>query len=141
MAASVARTRGPVTTSIAPAQSLDPVTQWIDKIIQQNTHMNFVDRIARPELYPTLPLDDGTGDFATHKMAWSTYGPAQTPIVYPTIIYDRNKGSLQQLDDDAAFRYAMDNKEFIPFDTPEQADVFSREYKQHWRDGKGPIGY
>ena len=103
--------------------------------------MNFVDRIARPELYPTLPLNDGTGSMATHKMSWSTYGDKQTPIVYPTVIYDRNTNTLKQLDDDAAFRHAMDNNEFLSFDSPEQADVFSREYKRHWRNGKGPLGY
>lgn len=122
-----------------PQMNDEQMNAWIDQTIGKNTHLNFIDRVARPELYPTLPTEDG--GMMTHKMAWSTTGKDNMPVVYPTVIFDPNSMALKQLDDDAAFEHAMKTKEFLPFPTEQSADLFSREYKRHWRDGKGPQGY
>jgi len=119
-----------------PLQQPDPTNKWVDSIIKQNSHMNFVDRIARPELYPTIPQEKG---MATHLMAWGDIDGK--PSVFPTIVFDPNSQQLQKLSMDEAFDHAMKTKEFIPFDSEDEADQFSREYKRHWRNGKGPKGY
>jgi hypothetical protein len=113
------------------------LNSWVDQIIGKNTNLNFIDRVARPELYPTLPQEGG--GMATHKMAWGDIDGR--PAVFPTVIFDPNTKSLQELDMDAAFEHAMKTKQYLPFDNEEMADLFSREYKRHWRDGKGPEGY
>lgn len=112
------------------------MNQWIDSILSKNTHMNFVDRVVRPELYPTLPHKKG---IATHLMAWGDIDGK--PSVFPTIIYDPNSQGLKKLSMDEAFDHAMKTKEFIPFNSEDEADLFSQQYKRHWRDGKGPKGY
>jgi len=114
----------------------DLTNDWVDSVIQSNRHINFVDRIARPELYPTL--DKGNGVSATHLMSWSTMGKDQIPIVYPNVIFDPNTRKLKELTPDEAFQYAVVSGEYIPFATERAADTFSREYKRHWRNGKNP---
>lgn len=141
VASNVARTRGPVADSVAPADD-SHITDWVDKIITSNTDKNFVDRLARPELYPVLPRPDlGEGNYSTHLMSWSTVGPKQTPIVYPSVIFDPPTRSLKMLNQDEAFNHAMKTGEYLPFKSPKEADLFTREYKRHWRGGKGPVGY
>lgn len=120
----------------AQPQADQELNGWVDQIIGKNTNLNFVDRIARPEQYPTLPLDGG---MATHLMAWGDIDGK--PAVFPTIIFDDATKSLKMLDMESAFDHAMKTKQYIPFDTEEEADLFSKEYKRHWREGKGPKGY
>lgn len=109
---------------------------WVDSIVNQHRNLNFVDRIARPQIYPTFPVDDRT--IATHQMSWSTTGKEQTPIVYPHVIFDPETRKLKQLKPDEAYEYAIQSGEFIPFSTSQAAETFSREYKRHWRNGKEP---
>jgi hypothetical protein len=120
----------------APAQDKE-LDSWVDSIIGKNTNLNFIDRVARPDQYPTLPMPDGT--MATHLMSWGDIDGK--PAVFPTVIFDPNTKGLQALDMDAAFEHAMKTKEYLPFDNEEMADLFSKEYKRHWREGKGPKGY
>ena len=122
-----------------PQMNDEQLNAWIDQLIQNNTNLNFIDRVARPTEYPTLPQPDG--GMATHLMSWGTMGKDKTPIAYPSVIFDPESRALQQLEPDAAFDHAMKNKEYLTFPTPESADLFSREYKRHWRDNKGPRGY
>jgi len=100
----------------------------IEKILDANKDKNFVDRILNKDNYPSI--DNGDGTSSTHKMAW---GEADGKyFVYPTIVQDKDTKELKQLDPDAAFRYAMNNKEFVEFDNPEDAEQFSTEYKSVW---------
>lgn len=111
----------------------DPeLDSWVDSIVNSNLRMNFVDRIARPNLYPSLPIQDG---IATHMMAWGHI--KGKPSVYPTIIFDPNTMKLQQLSDDDAYDHAIRSKEFIPFGSEEEADLFSKQYKRFWRNRNG----
>lgn len=131
--------RMPQNTPTSVANTAPDPYGFINKMIEDNTHLNFVDRIARADQYPTLDL--GNGDIATHKMGWSTIGSNRQPIVYPTVIYDSETQALKQLGDRDALEHAVHTKEFLPFTTPQQADLFSREYKRYWQNGKGPKGY
>jgi hypothetical protein len=108
---------------------------WVDSVINQYRNLNFVDRVAHPDKYPTLPLDDE--NIATHLMMWGNLDDG-TAIVYPSVVYDDATKALKKLDDDAAFDYALKSGEYIPFPNDNAADTFSREYKRHWRDGKEP---
>jgi len=101
--------------------------QKLMKILANNMQMNFVKRILSPDLYPTMDL--GNGDYATHKMAYSTGDGGA--YVYPTIVY--KNGQLEQLNGKDAWDYANQNKELIRFDSPEEADWFSKNYKKIWR--------
>lgn len=125
--------------SATPRMNEDQLNAWIDATIKNNTQKNFIDRIARAQEYPVLPTEDG--GMATHMMSWSTMGKDKTPVVYPTVIFDPESRALKQLDPESAFLHAQKNKEYLPFPTPEAADLFSREYKRHWRTGNGPKGY
>jgi hypothetical protein len=101
---------------------------WVDSIVGKNTHLNFIDRIARPELYPTLQQGDET---RTHYMAWDHINGQ--PAVYPTVIFDPTTMQLKQLSDKDAYTHALKNKEFLPFQSEEEADLFSQNYKRAWR--------
>jgi len=115
----------------------DPeMDQWVDSILRDNQHLNFVDRIMRPELYPTLPYKNG---ILTHLMSWEHIDGK--PAVYPRITFDHNAMQLKELSPDDAYKHAVKNKEYIPFESEEEADLFSQQYKRHWRSGKGPKGY
>ncbi len=62
----------------------DEELKKINKILQENKHLNFVQRILSPQNYPTLDL--GNGNYATHKMAYSDVGGLS--VAYPTVIHD-----------------------------------------------------
>jgi hypothetical protein len=108
---------------------------WVDSVINRYSTMNFIDRVAHPEKYPTLPMDDGS--IATHLMMWDTMDDG-TNIVFPSVIFDQDANALKALKPDEAYKYAIEKGEYIPFPTANAAETFSREYKRHWRDGKEP---
>lgn len=105
------------------------VDLWLKDVVGQHKDKQFVQRILNPGVYGNLDLGDG--QVGTHLMSWSTYGKDKTPIVYPSIIQDKT-GKFTQLDDDAAFNYAIKSGEYIPFKSPDQAELFSKEYKRLW---------
>ena len=105
--------------------------QKIIEILEANREKEFVKRILSPNEYPQIPNEDGT--LSTHLMSWSGPDEQGTSYVYPTIIY-RN-GRLERLAPQTAYRYARDSKEYIPFTNPNEADSFSKEYKNWWDGG------
>ena len=102
----------------------------INQILQENSKKNFVDRIINKDKYPTLDL--GNGQVATHKMAWAEVGGQY--VVYPTVVYEGN--GLVELDPNVALQRALQTQEFIPFNAPEDASWFSRNYKKVWESNK-----
>jgi len=92
-------------------------------ILAKHANKNFVDRIIRPKAYPSIKRD---GTSMTHRMAWGEADGIY--YVYPTIVQHGNK--LVELDPDEAWEYAIQTGESIPFETAEQADFFSRNYKR-----------
>ena len=101
----------------------------IFKILDRNRGKNFVERIIRTDA-PALQNPDGS--ISTHEMAWGE--AAGRFFVYPTIV--QQGVELNRLDDSAAFRYAIENQEFIEFDSAAEADWFSRNYKAIWGSGR-----
>jgi len=97
------------------------------KILEQNDDKQFVRRILHPDAYPQLRLPDGTRQ--SHLMEW---GEADGKyFVYPRIGYER--GALKDWGKDA-FNRAIARRDYIAFDTPEEAEWFSKNYKMIWRN-------
>jgi hypothetical protein len=105
-----------------------PVDPRILRILKENEKKNFVQRIIEPGKYPKMLLENGY--VATHLMAWAQSGDKY--VVYPTVQYDSKKKKLKRYQGKEAYQRAMRSGEYIEFDDPEEADWFSREYKQVW---------
>jgi hypothetical protein len=110
--------------------SYNPVSQGdyerILGVLRQNADKTFVKRILRPEAFPTLDL--GNGSHATHRMAWTEAGGKY--YVYPTVLMTPDR-KLQDYGD-SAFDIVKRTGNFIEFNTPDEADWFSRNYKGAW---------
>jgi hypothetical protein len=105
--------------------------EWARKILAQHAGLNFVQRLLVPDQYPTLVRNDlpGAGNYSTHLLSWSTVGKDKKPIVYPEIVWDKKQG-LRQLKPREAVDHALKTGEFIPFDSPEDAQRFTVMYKE-----------
>lgn len=99
----------------------------IDKTLTDHSEKQFVQRILRPNDFPSLDL--GGGAHASHRMAWAEVDGRN--VVYPTVV--QRGDELVELDEDTAIRHALQSGEFIEFGTPDEADFFSREYKRVWK--------
>ena len=100
----------------------------IQKILEANKHRGFVKRILDPGSYPTLDLGDG--NYATHLMSWGKVDDKY--VVFPTVLYNEGKG-LTRFSPGEAIGQVMQTGNFIEFDTAEEADWFSKEYKSVWK--------
>lgn len=108
---------------------MDP-SRLID-LLEENKQKNFVQRILNPTMYP--PIKNQDGSISTHRMAWgSTTGRdgKERYVVFPTIHLDGN-----QLKDygNGAFQHAIKTGEFIEFDNQNDAEDFSKQYKEYWK--------
>lgn len=101
--------------------------QDVVKILEANKNKTFVQRILHKDKYPTLPNKDGS--ISTHSMAWSEVDGKY--IVYPTVLYGGGD-KMRRFEDEEAVPLAMESGNYIEFDSPEQADWFSKEYKSYW---------
>lgn len=100
--------------------------ELIRGLLQKNASVPFVDRILNREKYPVLENKDGT--YSTHSMAW---GEADGKyFVYPTVV--PSNGGMVRLPPRKAWERAMKEKDFIKFGSPEEADWFSKRYKDVW---------
>jgi hypothetical protein len=112
----------PDKTQIGPAK--DKFDSPAIQTLLANKNKNFVDRILNPDNYPKRNNPDGS--YSTHLMSSSEVDGKN--IVYPTLVYNKEKNSLFSPEDPV--KYALENGEYIPFDTPESADKFaSGDYK------------
>jgi hypothetical protein len=105
----------------------DNPQQYIADILEKNKHLNFVQRILEPEKYPRM--DFGDGNWGTHRMSWAGGKPN---MVYPNIVQPAANAPLQLLEPQDAMTHAQKTGEFIPFDSPAEADWFGRNYKKFW---------
>ena len=103
--------------------------------MRDNSAIPFVKRILFPYQAPvTLDPDDPKKQrVMTHKMEYKTADNAA--YAYPRVMVDET-GQLRDYGANA-FNEALRRKDFIRFNTPEQADQFTRLYKQYWKQ----IGY
>jgi len=101
--------------------------EQIHQVLDVYRDKNFVKRILEPDKYPKIETGDGRE--ATHKMAWAQVGDDY--VVFPTVVYDPQAKQLRDLGTDA-LDHALKTGEFIPFKSAEDADRFSKRYKQVW---------
>ena len=101
------------------------------ELLEQHKGKSFVKRILTPDKYPSLDL--GQGRKASHLMSWIEAGGRY--FAYPTVLYD-GKGGLTRHDPRKAWEQVRQTGNFIEFDTPEEADWFSKNYKRYWKMGK-----
>ena len=100
--------------------------QWIRSVVDKNKGKDFVDRIIDPGAYNPITNEDGS--ISTHSMTW---GEANGKFrVFPTVMKYGN--GLKRFDSDVAWRLANELGNHIDFDTAEEADRFSKEYKTYW---------
>ena len=102
------------------------------EILALNKDKSFVQRILKPKDYPSLDL--GGGKTASHKMSWAESEGKYH--VFPTILYGPDKQLHQYTDWKEAWDNVKETGNFIEFDTPEEADDFSKNYKRYWKMGK-----
>ena len=108
------------------------------KILEDNSHLNFVQRILSPEKYPIITSKQDSrlkkGEEASHQMGWGQNGPDETATefyVYPNIVQEGEH--LNWLEPDEAHSYATsDVGERIVFDNKADAAWFSEAYKLIW---------
>jgi hypothetical protein len=105
-------------------------TLSIEETLNQNARVPFVKRILFPDRSPVVPdPEDPTGKrVMTHKMSWSEADG--NVYAYPSVMVDET-GVLRDYGD-AAFDEALRRRDFIRFDSPEQADWFTKNYKTYW---------
>lgn len=97
-------------------------------VLRGNEDKQFVQRILRPNEFPAMNL--GKGQTGTHLMAWTKSDGKY--YVYPTIEYDTKSKSLTNWGADRGWEEAKKKGEMISFDTPQEADWFSKNYKMVW---------
>ena len=120
---------------------MSDVTERIGKVLDKNRGKDFVERIINPWDSPTIPYGDGQR--ASHQMSWAEgdltndrntdkTSPGYKYYVFPNIL--RDDDGLKDYGEDA-WAEAFKRKEYIEFDTAEDADWFSQNYKQVWPEG------
>lgn len=105
--------------------------------IPLNSKLNFEQRVLNPSKYPGLPLSNG--DVASHLMAYNDMTDRNGKpyyMAYPTVVQQGDH--LVQLDPREAINYALKNNEYRRFNTPEEADYYTKYYKDRfWGKGDG----
>lgn len=103
-------------------------------LLEANKSKNFVQRIIDPSKYPSY--DFGEGVTGTHRMGWASGGEKgnERYYVYPNIIQRTEGAELENLEDDkwTAFDHAMTTGEYLEFNSPEEAEWFTKNYKKYW---------
>lgn len=115
-----------------------PANRTIEQLIAYAKEVNprFIQRMSEPLRYITLP----DGQKATHKMSWATaeFDGKEKPFIYSQI-QENDKGELQDFGDQAIKR-ALDKKNYLLVNSPEEAELFTNSndlqhgYKQGWKE-------
>ena len=115
-----------------------PANRTIEQLIAYAKEINprFIQRMSEPLRYITLP----DGQKATHKMSWATaeFDGKEKPFIYSQI-QENDKGELQDFGDQAVKR-ALDKKNYLIVNSPEEAELFTNSadlqhgYKQGWKE-------
>ena len=97
----------------------------LQKIVDANKEKSFVQRILNPQ----LRLDNQDGTYSTHSMSWGQAGDKF--IVFPTVLKSQD-GALKRYDPREAWKHTQQTGNFIIFDSGEDAEWFSQNYKKLW---------
>lgn len=106
----------------------------IFQILEQYKERPFIQRILeRANTGKSAELQNTDGSISTHSMAWSSIEREgkEEFIVYPTVIAEE-QGRLKRLEDKEAINNALQNNNYISFDSSEAAAEFSKKYKDIW---------
>ena len=98
----------------------------LKQILDANKDKSFVQRILRPNDFPSIPYGDGYT--ATHQMEHSESNGKY--YVYPRILLQKD-GTLKDYGDDA-WDQVRQSGNFIEFSNPAEAEWFSKRYKGAW---------
>jgi hypothetical protein len=98
---------------------------YLGWILDQNKNKDFVQRIMNPQSSPSL--NTGDGEMSTHNIKVEPYQGKY--YAFPTI--QRQGNGLVDKGKNAFFD-AMNSGEYIEFNTPGDAEWFSKNYKQIW---------
>ena len=105
------------------------------KILEDNSKLDFVQRILNPEKYPNINSKEDKrlkkGQFATHQMSSNENEDGTEFYAYPEIVNDN--GKLHWFDDrkDAA-GYAEETGQRIKFKSRKDSEWFAENYKMIW---------
>lgn len=104
--------------------------RYINTILDNHKHLNFVQRILNPVKKINMPE---TGRTATHYMVYSNIDGSYA--VYPRIV-EQGNGQLKLLSETEAWNHAKQTGEFIKFQNKKGAEWFSYHYKDIWKQDK-----
>lgn len=112
-------------------ENIDLEKMLVLDILNKHKEKNFVQRILEPDKFPKL--DVGGGQHATHRMAWGEIDgkDGKKYVVFPTVRFRYPEGRLTDLGE-RGFAEALKDNEYIEFDSPNEADWFSKKYKRAW---------
>lgn len=105
----------------------DRAVKKVSTILESNADKNFVQRILKPDVSPTLDL--GPGEYGTHMMSSAEVDDKN--IVFPEIV-QMPDGNLKRLSPSEAVGHALRTKEFIEFPSRREAEWFAKNYKRVW---------
>jgi hypothetical protein len=108
---------------------MSEITERIGKVLDKNRGKDFVERIINPWDSPVIEMPDGTRK--THYMSWGESDGKY--YVYPNVMRDGEE--LKDYTDYDAWGKAWERGEYIEFDNAEDAEWFSKNYKQVWPEG------
>jgi hypothetical protein len=131
-----------VTSEVGYNQAQSALDKAVFSTLEKNKDKDFVRRILRPDDSPILKGAGPNGEDESHRMAVMDMevGGKTKYAVYPTI--QRNveiSGSKVNSDlknygmGKEGMDEAIKRKEYILFDSRDEADWFSKEYKRLWR--------
>ena len=101
-----------------------PSKEEVKGILDRHKHLNFVQRVLKPEGQQTIKNPDGSE--SSHSMS------SGDGYVLPTVIKDKRNNRLYRLSGKAAGKYAAQTGERIKFKTDKEALEFSKDYKKVW---------
>ena len=100
----------------------------VEKILDDNRGVGFVDRVLNPNKYPSIQNPDGS--ISTHKMSYVS-GDDKF-YVFPTIL--NGKDGLTEYLPMEAWEHVKQSGNFISFDNEKDAAEFSKDYKKVWKN-------
>ena len=111
------------------AKQLNPPIDF-KSIFQQYGNVPFMQRLTNRYIFPLI--DNPDKSVSSHKMSWGQFGDKY--YAYPSVDYFNGKltdFTIPPWDNNFAFDLALQNNNFIPFNTPEEADFFTKNYKNY----------
>ena len=106
---------------------LETEAQRMAQAIPTPVNRNFVRRYLNPDAFPVI--DNPDGSVSTHRMS-----SAETDgqyVAYPTIVQALS-GQLERLGEEDAFRYAMENNEYLAFPSEAAAQQYAEGGYKQW---------